>query len=57
MKVVVLNLGGVCLFSKDWMSRTSDKHIHSNFHILYFVHGNTFCRSQNNRITRQKRSQ
>jgi len=31
----------------------SDKYIHNYFHILYFVHRTTFCRSQKNRNTWQ----
>jgi len=34
-------------------ARASDKYIHNYFHILYFIHGTTFCRIQKNRITWQ----
>jgi len=35
-------------------ARASDKNAHKFFYVSYFVHGTTFYRSQNNRITWQK---
>jgi len=50
---VDFNLGSFAFFLG--VARASDKNIHNYFYVLYFVYGTTACRSQNNRITWQKR--